>query len=1076
MKITFDYLQDNTKQIAKATELPAAQAGKTVTQAAQSSSVSGILFGTGQDQQAYGKQGKSMQDIKDQAGLLTGDDYKNYMTIMAQSMSGEDFSALMEEGVKPSSTDPADAVTIMDHIKAVMAKSGVVVSGFNAAGDIPMEKLEAMTGSSAYAQSIANAFSENDVPLTEENVREAMKQTDFAMELTGLSDQVKQFLIENGSKLSIDQLYMASHSASARMGQPVATSGFSGNRTGADKGSYFADDLNGYYGKTPGSADYTMLTEQIEKVIKETGLAMNEQTKSEAEWLLDKGLLLTGENLEKLHLMNEMEFPVSKEDVLSHIAQALREGKPAKDADLSKDGIYKQAAVLKEAVDALSQEAVKQVVTNGDVLSIRNLSAAQRSIDLTMNLQTQAGNVTVAAAVSGQAAMTDTSLVHAQRTLEEVRLRMTVSANVMLLKSDYAIDTAELSDLVEQLKQMEQKMSQTQGLSLPDAQKHALFTDTMEKTTAIRRMPVAVIGRVLDISTSFTLSHVYEEGRILQSTYQKAGESYEALMTAPRADLGDRMKDAFSNIDDILQDLDFELNEDNRRSVRILAYNKKEITPENITAVRTADAELTFLLDKMTPSATLAMIRDGVNPLEQSVSGLTDYFMQKGDDPVSQAETFSRFLYGLEQSHEISDAERETYMGIYRLIRQIEKGDGKAIGTVVANGQELTFANLLSAVRTGQKRGIDRTIDDDFGLLTDAQPKGSRISDQINRYYETKASGLLAKMDPFVMAQGNVTMDTTWDELMELSETGESPQQIKASYEQEQLYLLREQLRTDGKAAEYLLANHQTVTPDRMEAAEKLTKNRGEMFRKTKELLTDEKTLLADAETADEEIMNALSSLTEDFTDAEAAQQAYGSVQDMIKERLEEEMLSKDIGILDLRAISSVAKQLSLAGNLAKEENYELPAVIDGELTSVNVHFRHEEQPTENSGSVSIRVELPSGEKLLAELKLQGDVISGYMGSSSREKVMQLESKKEQFIENILSETGKNADINFVHSEEIRYTYYENSHQAGKLVRSKVKDLDETNGRSEEVQGRHTSAKELYQTAKALIALLEEKA
>ncbi len=1026
MKITFDHLQENKTQSVRTgkdhTGVRAAKASES------ESGASGILFGKGHDQQAYGKQMKSAQEVKDQAGLLSGADYKNYMAVMASSMSGEDFSAMLEEGVKPGKTEAHDMVTIMDHIKTVMAKSGVVIEGFNGGGDIPMEKLEAMTGNAAYAQQMANAFAENDVPMTEETIAEAMKQTDLAMDITGLSDNVKQFLIENGSELTIDQIYMAKYSAQVK-------------GTASAKGSYFADDLSGYYGKTTEMADIDALSVQIEKVIQEAGLAVNDETKAEASWLLEKGMLLTGDNLEKLHRMNDMEFPMTREDALSHIAQALREGKPAKEADLSKDGIYKQAEQIMQIVDGISPEAVEKVVKSGETLNIRNLSGAQRSIDAAMSVhasvQVQAGGAGIEISVNMEA-----SLVHAQRTLEEVRLQMTISANVMLLKSDFAIDTTELSELVEELKAAEQKMAQTQGLSLPKKEDNDLFLDTMAKTSAIRQMPAAVLGRVVNISERFTLSHVYEEGRILEATYKKAGESYEALMTAPRADLGDRISDAFSNIDDILEDLDFELTQDNRKAVRVLAYNKMELTQENIMAVRAADAELGYLLDKMTPSATLAMIREGVNPLEESVQELTDYFMQQGEELTEQAESFSKFLYQLEQNDQITAEERDSYIGIYRLIRQIEKGDGKAIGTIVANGQELTFANLLSAVRTGQKRGIDATVDDDFGLLEKTESKGRRISDQINRYYETKAATLL---------------ETTWDALIETRQP-ENTQQNESAYRQEQLADLRNQLQAGSETVEYLLSNGQPVTPDNLGAAEKLLKNRGEMFRG-----------LADILEGEEEFLSDLEQVKENFTDEESAQEAYEHMQDKVSQRLEETMYSGQKGYLDIRAIAALSKQLSLAGNLAQEENYELPAVIDGQLTSVNVRFRKEAHG-EAKNSVSIFVQLAGGEKITAELKVQGEGISGYMGCDSRDVTDQLEGKKEEFIQNILSETGKTADISFVYSKEIKA--YENIQQAGKPVRS-AEDLRKED-RSEEIQGRLPSAKELYQTAKAFIAMLED--
>ena len=64
----------------------------------------------------------------------------------------------------------------------------------------------------------------------------------------------------------------------------------------------------------------------------------------------------------------------------------------------------------------------------------------------------------------------------------------------------------------------------------------------------------------------------------------------ESLMTEPRKDLGDKISKAFRNIDDILSDLGLETNEENRRAVRILGYNRMQINNDNINAIKAADS------------------------------------------------------------------------------------------------------------------------------------------------------------------------------------------------------------------------------------------------------------------------------------------------------------------------------------------------------------------------------------------------------------------------------------------------------------------------------------------------------
>ena len=108
----------------------------------------------------------------------------------------------------------------------------------------------------------------------------------------------------------------------------------------------------------------------------------------------------------------------------------------------------------------------------------------------------------------------------------------------------------------------------------------ALFAETAGKVEQLGQVPAYVLG-IPDADVS-TIEGAYEQGSQMKSALEKAGEQYETLMTAPRADMGDSIQKAFRNVDDILKDLGIEATEDNRRAVRILGYNGIDITEESI--------------------------------------------------------------------------------------------------------------------------------------------------------------------------------------------------------------------------------------------------------------------------------------------------------------------------------------------------------------------------------------------------------------------------------------------------------------------------------------------------------------
>ena len=160
----------------------------------------------------------------------------------------------------------------------------------------------------------------------------------------------------------------------------------------------------------------------------------------------------------------------------------------------------------------------------------------------------------------------------------------------------------------------------------------------------------------------------------------------------------DSIQKAFQNADKVLEDLEMETSEENRRAVRILGYNQMELTRENIQAVKASDMELHRVIDKMTPAAVLQIIRDGKNPLEMTIPEVNDYLDSMQYAKEEETEKYSKFLYKLDRNKAITEDERTAYIGIYRMLRQFEKTDDAAVGAVINMGAELSFKNLLSAV------------------------------------------------------------------------------------------------------------------------------------------------------------------------------------------------------------------------------------------------------------------------------------------------------------------------------------------------------------------------------------------
>lgn len=105
----------------------------------------------------------------------------------------------------------------------------------------------------------------------------------------------------------------------------------------------------------------------------------------------------------------------------------------------------------------------------------------------------------------------------------------------------------------------------------------------------------------------------------------------------------------------------------------------------------------------MKPEVVCELIRKGENPLEKTLDELqndvNEILAQNDIEDIS----FRKYLWKMDHTDGLTEDERETMIGVYRLLHQIEKSDGAAAAQVLNEGKELSLSSLLSAVRTRKK-------------------------------------------------------------------------------------------------------------------------------------------------------------------------------------------------------------------------------------------------------------------------------------------------------------------------------------------------------------------------------------
>ena len=914
------------------------------------------------------EKGKSLIELQQEAENLNVAVQQDYMTVMSHTMSEKDYAKLQEEGFHFESMDPDEAVSIVDRIKAELARAGKHIAGYT--DDIDMDTLVEAVGSEALAAALAQSFWQADIPLTEENLNDVVQAWNMAAELRPLEEGTTGYLIDNEMKAEIWNLYVAQNS------------GAGSGASGAPR--YYAEEIQGYYSQSAGMPEDADLAAQIDKVLLQSGREADQENRRAAQWLLEKGYPVTEENLDRLEELGKLEIPVTETAFADAAAAAVAEGKKPIHGDLAGDGgnLYERAAKL---VDYYQGSEI---------------------------LEKYAGDIT------------------ARRQLEEIRLRMTAEINVKLLKSGFSIDTAPMEELVEALKRAEAEVAKQYFPEDAEAvEKYRSFTRTSSMVSEIPGLPAQILGTFAEGQATATLEEFHGEGKALQDTYRKAREGYETLMTAPRGDLGDSIRKAFANVDDILRDLDLALTEENRRAARILGYNRMEMTVENIEAVRAADDQVRNVVEKMTPAAVLKMIRDGMNPLEKSFAELEDYFEKLPEDYKEASDSYSRFLYGLERNHAVTEEERDGYIGIYRLIRQIEKSDGAAVGALVNTQAELHFSNLLTAVRSGKVKSLDQRITDELGAVTELIRKGESISDQVARGFAGRAEEALTEVsysqeaeeeyNRILLEEIRKTAQAEGDSvaLLQRGELTTSAENLMAAqallHGTEDLYEAAgvrkgvPQQRTAAMQGAAGTAGAAGVagTPAPAGAAGTEASGATTGHPGTAAMAVPQDT----AEAADNGVVRSLE-LWQKLEEKDSFRTAYAEMAEEAAAAAEEATFEGADTSLDVRRMQLIHKQLTIVSHLARQEEYMVPMYIGDTLSRVHLTF---DRSGAGKNTVQINARLDGGESLEASLSLENGTVHGILTGKTEEEVMKWQGVADTFREEA-SQSWTVGDLNIV--------------------------------------------------------------
>ena len=613
---------------------------------------------------------KEADDVKSQI-MASASSAKISLKALMMKLSGADAVKLDEDGFNLTDATPDDMVNIVEKIKIELAMHSDDYVNYGTA--VSKDKIESVTGSAAMAASIESRMHGADIAVNNESISEVKGALEKSRELKPLSENTKNYMAANGIEPSIAGIYQAQAAASSSISADGVTIG------------RCADAIS--------DVDFEALRPGIEKIIASAGLEVNDKTLADARAFIDAQIPVTKENLEykaQLDAIDIEKIQADPDEMLNKILDNMKLGGKAENTLVTGSPIDDIRTAL-DTINRAEYSDVANVVSKGETFTIASLKLEMDA--RSFRIEYSAASVSTGnSEVRNQASDVQQAADKAYDTLVTARVLMSANASIYLVKNNISI----LTTPIEELNAMLMEYEQADGMY---AEAQIAYTDVLEARKSLDEM-------------------VRNPARVFANMFDKMNETYEAVGTQIRGDLGDSLKKAVQgSADDIIKALGLEGTDEDKEAIKVLAANNMDMTKENVETVKSVNAMINNLIKNMKPETVLNMIKDGVNPMNASIEEVNEYLTEANDKASKDnEEKFSKFLYKLDRTNGITKEQRKQFIGIYQMMNIFTRDAGVAAGALIKQGAEVTMNNLMTAYNSRKHYDMDAVIDENTGM------------------------------------------------------------------------------------------------------------------------------------------------------------------------------------------------------------------------------------------------------------------------------------------------------------------------------------------------------------------------
>lgn len=881
-----------------------------------------------------------------------------------------------------------------------------------------------------------------DLPVTFDNIASVERAMSMADVAPDLNEPGMKYLLQRELEPTIGNVYHAQYAGSSQRFLAHQPQKMTGYLTSA----VVCDAVEAKASSEQLEQAWLEVAPQAEDMLQSAGISVDSDTMERAKWLFAQDLPITRETILQFGQLEQVKEQYDREEILARVVMAISKGETPESVSL----IPSEFSAAQKSIQAFLDQIEQEIII----------------IDASLQEQAREGFLPATQEKELGSSLTK------KRQLEEVRLKMTADVADQMARKGISLDVERIEEIVDELRNIERNYYRgilAEGQVVDTDENVDLLQHTMETVEQLRNQPADSLGSTLERAKGITLEELQREGEVWKNrlvsiadsdleirfgksqaeksteeniavagkgegvveydtiqpkdsgTAQKqtqAQQAYNTMMTRPDRELGDHIQKAFRNVEAILEDMKMEPTQANIRAVKILAHNQMPITEENIYNVKNYDAQVNRVLDNLHPAVTVELIKRKINPLQMPLPELDQQITGiKEEMGVTGEEKYSKFLYELEQSHKITPEDRSTYINMYRLLNNIQKFDGAAVGYVLQSEREMNFENLMTAVRTLKSGGVEEVVADSQDvrdivysrstLLTELNQsfaKKNTVDDGKKEYYQQVTDAIAEEISPSAMQR--LTTDTDgqrqdfaglWQQDVEKvlenirnAKTAENQQQTeeireeKIQQQEQWIKNLKEIVDNSDRTQAYLSKYELPATVENLVAASHLGEHMKQLQEKSRRLTKTER----------EEMLEAMDGIADGLEDAKTMEIQYTKLADKVEELLDARVADPQIASMELQELRNLTSGIGLIRQLARREDYQVPVVVGDSVTNMHVTILPNSQ---QKGRVEISVDSDRLGKVEAEFYVDENQVEGQVNCLSKKAADSLQERLEDY-------------------------------------------------------------------------------